>query len=133
MNKAIEIGNAIRDLEEAKLLERIAKENRIEAEQELQALIPNDKLEGSVSYRDEDYTITVTNKISRQCNLPILAEISKSYPDDMKLVRTKQEFNLTGYRKLMDSETMNNELRQSINELITIKPTKPSVAIKRND
>lgn len=126
--------NAIMELENLKAEENKIRKTRIEAEEILGKLVNNEKLEGasslSVTDNDSIITVTVTNKVSRKCDLNLLELISQNFDESMKLVKTKKEFNLTGYRKLMKSEELDKEITQKINELITVTPMKPAVTIK---
>jgi len=119
----------LNQLAEAKDLESDMKKERIRIEEQIQVIISNDKLEGSKSESDDDFSVTVTNGLTRKVDFDALKGADAELPADLKLIDYKPSLNLTNLRFL--EKTANIDFLNSVNAAITIKPKKPSVSLKR--
>jgi len=117
------------ELEEIKVQEKAYKDNRIETENQIIALVGNPKLEGSVSLSQDDVSLTVSNAVNRTCDFEKLIELSKELPEDLQLVTFKPSLNLPNLRII--EKTAGAIFKGNLEHCITIKPKKVSVTMKR--
>ncbi len=126
-----ELSTLLARLIEAKNLESDAKKGRLSIEAQIQELVINEKLEGSKSESDDDFSVTVTNGLTRSVDFDQLKALNDELPDNLKLIDYKPSLNLSNLRTL--EKTANDAFMADVNSAITIKPKKPSVSIKRKN
>ena len=125
----IELLQRISELEAIKLEESQLKEQRLETEESILALVNNDKLEGSKTLKNEDVSVTVTNAVTRTCDFERLHELGKELPVDLQLIAMKQSLNLANLRVV--EKTAGERFKAALGDAITIKPRKSAVSFKR--
>ena len=129
MNMTSSIYALTLELEEIKAQEKACKDNRIAIENQIIELVANDKLEGSMSFTQDDLSLTVSNGVNRTCNFVALAELQEQLPDDLNLVQMKPSLNLPNLRVI--EKTAGANFKSQLEAAITIKPKKTSISIKR--
>ena len=129
----MDVESLVEEVEQARWLEQEAKSNRIMLENDLLDCIKDQKLEGTVSKIFGKYKITVTNSLTRKIHLDKLQEALDAFGSESLPIRTKYEADLKMLRK---TEEENPELFSACQELIEVKPAKPTIKItevKEND
>lgn len=106
--------------------ESLLKAKRIEAEEELIALIGSKK-EGSVTTKSHAFSVTVTCKISRKLDAEKWEEIKDKIPEDLNPIRYKPEVNKKAVDDMMKYKP---EIYKVFCQCIETKPAKTAVSVK---
>lgn len=122
------IDTAAAALEAAKIAEARARDARIDAEAALLTLV-EDKYEGSVTVRGQQYKATVTFGVNRTVDAAALAAVRDAIPEALfeQAVTYKPALVLAGVRYLQNNEP---ETYAVLAQAITAKPAKPSVKVE---
>jgi len=112
----------VKALQKARVAESVARWNRTQAEEALEAAFKAEQLEGGTTRIIGNYKVTVTKKLTRQLD-------SEAF-EAMGLAGGEFDFTATTrkivLRKLREVESINPKL---VAELVTIRPAKTSIVI----
>jgi hypothetical protein len=110
-----------RALLNARYHEHLATAARIKAEDELAYAIGNDKIEGSKTFKNDQVSISVTNRLTRKLDYAAYKKIRDQIPEGCDFVEYQPKINLAKLRHI--EATMPALAAQCI----TTKPAKSSI------
>lgn len=117
-------------LDEVKASELAVKHDRSLIEEQIIALVGNDKEEGSKTVSGDSFSVSVTNGLNRSVDFSAIEAINNDLKkSDLGIIDLKPSLNLKNLRlveKVANAETM-----KTINAAITVTAKKPSLSIKR--
>lgn len=117
-------------LDEVKASELDVKHDRSLIEEQIIALVGNDKEEGSKTVSGDSFSVSVTNGLNRSVDFSAIEAINNDLKkSDLGIIDLKPSLNLKNLRlveKVANAETM-----KTINAAITVTAKKPSLSIKR--
>lgn len=115
-------------LENAKAIEKRARNDRLAAEQALIEEI-GVKEEGTTSVKTDFYTIKTVGKITRTLNAKKLAELNAKHPElHKRFTRVKTELDTSAYKKLAVEDPT---VYYYAAACVSAKPAKASVSVER--
>lgn len=117
-------------LDEVKASELDVKHDRSLIEEQIIALVGNDKEEGSKTVSGDSFSVSVTNGLNRSVDFSAIEAINNDLKkSDLGIIDLKPSLNLKNLQlveKVANAETM-----KTINAAITVTAKKPSLSIKR--
>jgi len=116
------------DLKQAVAEEAAAKQRRIELEAQIADLYKNQLPEqgGSKTFEHGGIRFSVKQDYNFKANLPAI----KTLPSAAQLIKTKEEFNTSAYKKLWE---YNPTEAETVAAFVTATPGKPSVKIEEGE
>jgi len=112
-----------------KAVEKLAKDERVLIEKELEQLLEIDQnKEGSSTTKQGGYKIVVTTKHSRKVDTELLQEIAMEYEIDYTTLQ--HLFKWKADLKMKDWKAASEEITDRLSGAITSKPSKPGFKIE---
>src|SRR5690625_1486487 len=111
----------------AKAAEEKAKESRILAEEAIVSIL-GCKEEGSETYKQYGYKLTITGRVNRTVDQSAWDSVADKIPSQLSPIKYKPALDLKRLRYLQHSEP---EIYRIAAEAITATPGKPSVKIEK--
>jgi len=119
------------DLMMAKAVENDANKARIELEQEFIAAVAFDKTEGSQTFNEGPYKVTLTAKLDRKAtDFGDFLEACKKLPGNLQPTKTKVEMDVAGLKFL---QTEQPDLYKIVAKFVVTKPAKTGVVIVKTE
>ena len=111
---------------EAKAKEDKAKNERIDIEQKILALMPAKEEGSSTTTTTSGIKITTTGSLKYKADLVRLCELTKAWPDDVRPIKHKVEIDETKLKVIRaESPTLWSELAA----VVTVEPAKTAVKV----
>ena len=119
------------ELMAAKAAENAANAARIEFEQEFIAAVAFDKTEGSQTFNEGAYKVTLTAKLDRKASdLDDFIAAAKKLPADLQPLKIKTEIDVAGLKYL---QTEQPDLYKIVAKFLVTKPAKTGVVIVKTE
>jgi len=119
------------ELMAAKKIEADANKARIELENEFIAAVAFDKVEGSQTFSEGPYKVTLTAKLDRKASdFGDFLEACKKLPANLQPTKTKIELDVAGLKYLQDNQP---DLYKIVAKFVVTKPAKTGVVIVKTE
>lgn len=119
------------ELMAAKKIESDANKARVELENEFIAAVAFDKPEGSQTFNEGQYKVTLTAKLDRKASdLDAFIEAARKLPANLQPIKTKVELDVAGLKYLQAEQP---ELYKPLAKLVITKPAKTGVVIVKTE
>lgn len=119
------------ELMAAKKIESDANKARVELENEFIAAVAFDKSEGSQTFNEGPYRVTLTAKLDRKASdLDAFIEAARKLPANLQPIKTKVELDVAGLKYLQAEQP---ELYKPLAKLVITKPAKTGVVIVKTE
>lgn len=119
------------ELMAAKAAESAANKARVELENEFITAVAFDKTEGSQTFNEGPYKVTLTAKLDRKASdFGDFLEACKKLPGNLQPTKTKVEMDVAGLKYLQDEKP---DLYKIVAKFVVTKPAKTGVVIVKTE
>ena len=119
------------ELMAAKKIEADANRARVELENEFITAVAFDKTEGSQTFTEGPYRVTLTAKLTRKpSDMDDFIAAAKKLPADLQPLKIKTEMDLAGVKYLM---TEKPDLYKIVSKFLVTEPAKTAVVVVKTE
>jgi len=119
------------ELMAAKAAENAANVARVELEAEFISAVSFDKVEGSQTFNEGPYRVTLTAKLDRKASdMDDFIAAAKKLPADLQPIKIKTEIDVAGIKYLM---TEKPDLFKIVAKYLVTKPAKTAVVVVKTE